>query len=472
MLTGFSKSRGRAFGARLGRAAALALAVTLAGTNAADAQGLIRDSEIEGVIRDYAQPILRAAGLGSHGIKIHLVNDRRFNAFVVDGQNMFIHVGALMNATTPNQVIGVIAHETGHIAGGHLSRLRNTVSNARSAALMMQILGIAAIAASAMAGAGGDVGQAGAGVIMGGQDAAMRTVLAYQQTEEGAADQAAITFLNATKQSSRGMLETFEHLATQSLGAAQFIDPYLQSHPLPQQRIANLRELATSSPYWNNVDPPQLQFRHDMMRAKLFGFLDEPRTALNRYSQNDQTVPARYARAIATYRQSGLQPFLPMIDALIADYPQFPYFLELKGQFLFESGQATAAIPPLEQAVALAPHEPLLRIMLAQALLGAKNPDVDGAISHLRNALAREDSSSVGYRQLAAAFGRKAQTATGQAAQVYLAQAELASAQAYLYEGQLKLAKAQAERARSKFVEGTPNWLKADDIVSFQPPKR
>lgn len=316
------------------------------------------------------------------------------------------------------------------------------------------------------------MGQAGMGVATGGMDAAFRTLLAYRQNEESSADQAAVTFLNATKQSGRGMIETFEFMGSKLVGV-QGINPYLQSHPLPQQRITNLRALVESSPYYNNVDPPELQFRHDLMKAKLFGFLDDPATVFNRYPQTDQRLPALYARAIAVYRKSGMKAAAPLIDQLIAAKPDWPYFYELKGQFLFESGNPAAAVPPLREAVRLSPNEPLLRVMLGQALLGANDRKlVDEAITNLRTALTREDNSAMGYRQLAAAYARKAEAAQAVGAKKqFMAQAALASAEAYFYEGQLKLAKQQAKRARDGFIDGTPNWIKADDILAFEVPQ-
>jgi predicted Zn-dependent protease len=455
------------------RAAAVAgLAIALANATTANAAGgIIRDAETETLMRAYAKPIFATSGLGSQGVRIHIVNDRAFNAFVVDGQNMFVHAGLLMDAKSPNQVIGVIAHESGHITGGHLSRLRVQVGKAKSAALMLQILGLAAMAAGAFVGAPG-LGQLGMGAAYGGTDAALRSVLAYRQNEESSADQAAIGYLNATKQSGRGMLETFEVMANKTLGV-QGIDPYLQSHPMPQQRIVQLRELVTSSPHYNNVDPPELQYRHNLIKAKLFGFLDQPKTLFNRYPKSDRSLPAAYARAIATYRQSGVDAAMPQLDALIAAQPNWPYFHEIKGQFLFESGRAAKAIPSLRRAVELAPDQPLLRIMLSQALVGAGSPKhIDEAIRNLRKALTREETSSMGYRQLAAAYARKAEaTKAAGARKNYMAQAALASAEAYFYEGQLKLAKQQAKRAKAGLVNGTPNWLKADDILAFKDPR-
>jgi predicted Zn-dependent protease len=454
----------------LRRAAVGGLIVSLVSATTADAAGMIRDAETESLIKTYAKPIFNAAGLSGQAVDIHIINDRAFNAFVVDGHNMFIHAGALMDAKTPNQIIGVIAHESGHITGGHLARLRNQISKAKSAALMLQLLGLAAMAAGAVAGAG-EIGQLGMGAAYGGTDAALRMVLAYRQDEESSADQAAVTFLNATHQSARGLLETLEFMNSKLFGV-QGINPYLQSHPLPPQRLAQLRSLAEASPYFDVKDPPELQVRHDLVKAKLFGFLDEPETTFNRYPSTDRSLPAAYARAIATYRKSGAQAALPQLDALIAAKPDWPYFYEIKGQFLFESGNAADAIAPLQRAVALAPEESLIRILLAQSMLalpGMKN--VDDAISNLRTALARETDSATGYRQLALAYGRKGDAAKAEGARrQYLAQAELASAEAYFYEGRLKLAKEQAKRAKAGFVDGTPNWLRADDILAFQVP--
>jgi len=232
---------------KLRLAAISALAISLINSTPANAAGIIRDAETEALLREYAKPIFNAAGLGAQGIKIHIVNDRAFNAFVVDGHNMFIHAGLLMSATTPNQVIGVIAHECGHITGGHLARLRANVARAQSAALMLQLLGLAAMAAGAVTGTSG-LGQVGMGGALGGSDAALRSVLAYQRTEESSADQAGVTFLNATKQSGRGMLESFEALGSKTIGVTG-INPYLQSHPMPQERLAQLRDAPPGARY-------------------------------------------------------------------------------------------------------------------------------------------------------------------------------------------------------------------------------
>jgi predicted Zn-dependent protease len=448
----------------VGRAARRLLAVALAGAltvtqiHAAQAIGLIRDAEIEQLLSDYATPIFRAANLSSQNINIHIVSEKSFNAFVIDGQNMFIHIGAITKSDTPNQLIGVIAHEAGHIAGGHLARLRVQISRMESAALIMNLIGIGAMVGGAVAGGGNDVGEAGAAVLYGGTSIIQRSLLSYQRAEESAADQAAVNYLNKTKQSGRGMIETFRHFADQSLGSVSFIDPYLQSHPMPQSRIAQLRDLTERSQFFNDKDSPQLQFRHDMVRAKLEAFTSRNNAAyvMRKYPESDRTLPARYARAITKYFTSGMRGAAADIDALIADQPNNPYFHEIKGQFLLESGKAREALPSLRKAVSLAPQSGLIRVMLSHAMIEANDPSlVNEAVGHLQKALVREKQSVIGYRQLAIAYDRLNRAP----------EARLASAQAAFFEGNAEHAKLHAEMAMRGFPEGSPNWVKANDIL-------
>jgi predicted Zn-dependent protease len=436
----------------------LAAALLLTQTASAHAANLIRDAEIEALLSDYATPIFRAAALGSQNINIHIVGDKTFNAFVIDGQNMFIHVGAITKSETPNQLIGVIAHEAGHIAGGHLARLKVQMSRMESAALIMNLIGIGAMIGGAVSGGGNDVGEAGAAVLFGGTSIIQRSILSYRRAEESAADQAAVSYLNRTKQSVQGMLETFRHFADQSLGSVNFIDPYIQSHPMPQDRIAQLRDLAERSAYYNAKDPPQLQFRHDMVRAKLEAFTNKNNAAyvMRKYPETDRTLPARYARAITRYFAAGVDGAMKDLDALLAEQPNNPYFHVLKGQFLLESGKAAAAIPPLQKAVSLAPSAGLMRVMLGQAFIATNDPAlVKDAIGQLQKALTKEKQSVVGYRQLAIAHGRLNR----------IPEAQLASAQGFLFEGNADFAKVHAERAIRAFAEGSPNWVKANDII-------
>ena len=437
-----------------------ACAVAL-GCAPAHAQGglpIIRDAEIEQLLRDYTQPILRMAGLTQQNIQVAIINDRAFNAFVMDGRRIFVNAGALMESDRPNQIIGVLAHETGHIAGGHLSRLREQLAAAQTASIIAMLLGVGAMVAASRIG--GDVGNSAA-ALLGPQEAIRRSLLSYQRSQEEQADRAGLKFLAATGQSPKGMYETFKRFADQALYAARAADPYVQSHPMPTERVAGLELLAKNSPIWEKTDSPELQLRHDLTRAKLSGFLDRPDTVARRYPASDNSLPARYARAIATYRHADLRVAIAQIDGLIQTQPKNPYFHELKGQALLEGGKAAEAIAPLRRAVQLAPHPALIQVLLGQALNATNNPKVaDEAVNLLKSALAREPEISEGYAQLAMAYGRKGD----------IAQADLASAQAAYSRGDVKTARELAARAKTRFPIGTPGWVKADDIVSVKPP--
>jgi predicted Zn-dependent protease len=418
---------------------------------------LIRDAEIEQLLRDYTQPILRAAGLSQQKVSVVIINDRSFNAFVMDGRHIFINSGALMDALAPNEVIGVLAHETGHMAGGHLARLRQQLAQAQVQSILAMILGLGgAVAASRSGSSNGGIGNPAA-AILGPQEAIRRSLLSYQRAQEEQADRAGVKFLAATGQSAKGMYDTFKRLSDQILFAAHSADPYLQSHPMPADRVAALEILAKQSPNWDKKDSPELQLRHDLMRAKLAGFLERWDTIARRYPPSDTSLPARYARAIATYRHSDMRAAVAQIDGLIQTQPNNPYFYELKGQTLLEGGKAAEAIAPLHRAIQLAPNPALIQVLLAQALNASNNPkSAEEAVALLRTALANEPESVDGYMQLAMAYGHKGD----------LAQADLASALAAFMRGDHVTARQIAARAKTRFPIGSPGWVKADDIVS------
>src|SRR3954451_4464966 len=237
---------------------------------------LIRDAEIEQVMRDYTAPILKAAGLAEQNVQVVLINERVFNAFVMDGRRIFINVGALYTAKTPNEIIGVLAHETGHMAGGHLSRMREQMANAQTAAILAMLLGVGAMVGGATTGgaAGANMAQVGPALIQGPQEMIRRSLLSYVRAQEESADRAGVKFLNATQQSAKGMYVSFKRFADDQLMVSSRIDPYQQTHPMPRERMAALEDLIKTNNYWDKGDSPELQLRHDMMRAKLSGFLD------------------------------------------------------------------------------------------------------------------------------------------------------------------------------------------------------
>ena len=445
--------------------AALALAVAFTPT-ASQAQSsgekglpVLRDTEIEQLLRDYSTPILRAAGLARQNIQVVIINNNVFNAFVADGRRIFINHGALIQSKTPNQVIGVLAHEAGHIAGGHLSKMREQMARAQTQMIVAMLLGAGAIAAGSRSGSSG-AGQAGMAAISAPQEVIRRTLLSYARQHEENADRAAVKFLDSTGQSSKGMYETFQRFVDEGLFSTQGSDPYVRSHPMAQERVAALQRLANSSPHWAKQDPPALQLRHDMMRAKIAGFMNRPDAVRRAYPVSDQSLPAQYARAISTYRHSDLRQAIAMIDVLIRTQPNNPYFHELKGQALLEGGKPAEAIAPLRQAVKLSNHAPLIEMLLGQALVATTNKAYAGeAIRILRSALAREPEAVMGHTQLAMAYSRNGN----------FAEADLASAQAAFLRGDQKTARELASRAKTRFAIGSPGWVRADDIVSTKP---
>jgi predicted Zn-dependent protease len=444
-------------------AAALAVGPAAAPVRAADENRgppILRDTETEQLLREYTRPILRAAGLEKQNIQMVIINDSSFNAFVADGRRIFVNYGAILQSETPNQLIGVLAHETGHLAGGHLARLREQLAQAQTQMIIAMLLGAGAMVAGARAGPDSGLANVGAAVVSGPQEMIRRSLLSYQRQQEENADRAGVKFLTATSQSPKGMYETFKRFTNESLFAARGADPYLQSHPMPADRVAALEGLARSSPYWDKKDDAALQLRHDMVRAKISAFMERQDTVYRRYPLSNESMPARYARAITTYLHGDLRNALTQIDGLIQLQPNNPYFYELRGQALLEGGKPAEAIAPLRKGVQLSNNSPLIEMLLGQALVATDNKAyTDEAISILRAAVARETEAPLGYTQLAMAYGRKGN----------YAEADLASAQAAFLRGDNKTARELASRAKTRFAIGTPGWVKADDIVSAKP---
>jgi predicted Zn-dependent protease len=442
-------------------AAALAVAPMSALAEPQKGPPVIRDTEAEQLLRDYTRPILRSAGLEKQNIQVVIINASVFNAFVADGRRIFVNHGAMMQSETPNQIIGVLAHETGHLAGGHLSKLREQLAQAQTQLIIAMLLGAGAMIAGARSGnTNGGLSNVGAAALAAPQEVIRRTLLSYQRQQEENADRAGVKFLTANGLSARGMYETFKRFTNDSLFAAHGADPYVQSHPMPAERVAALEEMARSSPYWNKKDDPALQLRHDMVRAKISAFMERQDTVYRRYPLSNDSMPARYAHAISTYLHGDLRSALAQIDVLIQSQPANPYFYELRGQALLEGGKPAEAIIPLRKAVQLSSNAPLIEMLLGQALVGTDNKAyTEEAISILRAAVARETEAPMGFTQLAMAYGRKGD----------YAQADLASAQAAYLRGDNKTARDLASRAKTRFAVGTPGWVKADDIVTAKP---
>ncbi|MGD9912808.1 MAG: M48 family metalloprotease [Rhizobiaceae bacterium] len=446
------------------RAAVAALAVGLAAVGQAQAQTnipIVRDAEIEALVRDYARPILKAAGLSKSGIDIVLVNDDRFNAFVA-GRRMFINTGALLMSETPNEIIGVLAHEAGHLAGRHQERLREQIARAQTMAVVAGLLGVGATIAGAATNSGG-LAQAGTGIAAAGGEFARRGLLSYQRTEEATADRSAIKYLDATGQSAKGMLKTFERLqGSLALSGAQ-INPYEVSHPLPRDRIANLETLARNSPNFDRIDSAELQERHDMMRVKIAVNTQGQAAHRRLFRGRESTELAmQYGEAISTYLYGNQRSALAKADALVKVRPKNAYFHELRGDILIKANQPAEAAKAYATAAKLDPaRSGILQVSYGQALLATGKPDsVRKAIDVINQGIDRDRENVSAYRFLAQAYGQVGD----------IADAELASAEGAFYSGAYQDAKVFAARAQMKFKTGAPGWVRAQDIINYKPP--
>ena len=308
-----------------------------------------------------------------------------------------------------------------------------------------------------------EVGGLGQGVMLGGSDVIMRGILSERRSQESAADQAGLTFLNATHQSGQGMLTVFERFAQQEYISEQHMDPFVRSHPVAATRIAQLRDKVSKSPYFSQKDDPALQLRHDLMRAKISGFLDRPQAVASAYPVSDKSLPARYARAIATNCAGRCDTNIGQVDALIVEQSQNPFFHELKGDLLFAAGKPRDAIPNMRKGLQLiGTSSPNMEVNLAQALLAIEDPvSLEEALKLLRKATISDDDNSSAFHLMATAYYKKNQQP----------QANLAAAQGHFVEGNFKQATIFAKRAQAGLKQGSPEWIKAEDIITFKPPQ-
>lgn len=424
----------------------LAIVVASAAAPARAQLAFIRDAEIESIIRSYASPLFEAAGLDAQTVEVHIVNSRQINAFVAGGKKLFLNTGLLLAAKDSNQVVGVIAHETGHIAGGHLARTHDVLRSANAATILSYVLGAAAIVAGAP--------DAAMAILGAGSAISQKTFLQYSRGQEQAADQFAVTVLDRTGQSARGLYEFLEILEDQEVLVASRQDPYLRTHPLVRGRVNFVRNHVENSSYSSVVPSAAQEAQFARMIAKLRGFLN-PREAFREYPDEDQSVAARYARSIAHYRRPDLVAALAEIDSLLADYPEDGYFHELKGQILFENGRIDDAMEPYSRAVEKLPQEPLIRVGLAQVMVERGDAAaIDSAIEHLAIAIRQDAGYPLAWRLLSIAYGR-----TGR-----LGLSSLASAERAILVGGYEEAIAFAKRAGDLLPAGAPGQLRAQDI--------
>ena len=436
-------------GPMLVRQLMLALLLFAAAAQPAAAQQILRDSETEKLFADISDPLIAAAGLNPRNVKIVLINDPEINAFVAGGQIVYVHTGLITAADNANQVQGVIAHELGHVAGGHVLRIDAGVKQATGITLLSLVLGGLAMAAGA--------GEAAMGAMALGQQAALGQFLAFTRAQESSADLAGASYLSKAGVSGRGLIEFFKKLQNQEFRLAVYAtDSYDRTHPLSSERIASLNEVFTKDPAWARRTEPALEARFQRVRAKLIGYISDKQAVLRTYPATDTSVPARYARAYAYHRMGDRDAALREADALLAAAPQDPFFLELKGQILLESGKPADALAPLREAVAKAPDQPMIQSMLGHALLATeKTANLSEAERVLRASIGRDNEQPFAWYQLGMIYDRKGDQP----------RAALATAERYSLEGNPKLALASAERAMLGIPAGTPDFLRAQDIA-------
>lgn len=378
-------------------AALFMVTVLVSAAQPASAQGMkiIRDDEIEETLRAMARPILQQAGLSPSVVRMILIEDNSLNAFVAGGQNIFFHTGLLLQVKNPGELLGVIAHESGHIASGHLARMQVEAENATMQALIGQILGVAVAIGAKSGDAGMAIGSAA-------QSVALRGMLRHSRVQEGAADQSGVRFLQGAGLPVDGFMTFMEQLAAQELLPESQQSEYVRTHPISQDRVDFLRNIIDTSNIGGKI-PAGWDDRLKRMQAKLEGYLFPDRALMRR----GDDIPTRYARAIALYRKADITRALPVLDGLIADEPNNPYFYELKAQMLFEHGRNAEALPAYKKAAELAPRAGLIAGAYGHALVEAKPPQLDEAIRQLQRAISIEPRQSTFHQFLAIAYGRQ-----------------------------------------------------------------
>lgn len=410
---------------------------------------LIRDTEIENYLKEWALPVIKAADLDPASVNIILVQDNNVNAFVAGGQNIFLYTGLLMKSKSPEEVVGVIAHELGHIRGGHLIRGRDAMESASYEAMLGSILGIGVAILSGQGGAAG-------AIATGSQSMALNKFLNFSRIQESSADQAALGFLERAKQPPNGLIAFMQRLADEELVPSAQQSEYVRTHPLTRDRVESLQAGARTSKYMNKEPSARWKDQHARMLAKLTGFVT-PEYVVWNYSEKDTSLYARYARGIAAYRQNKVQEALNLTDSLLKDEPQNPYFLELKGQMLSEFGRPAESVPYYKQAVALEPSSGLIRTAYAHNLIvtATGTAQLETAITQLERAKQDEPRSAGIHRLLATAYGKVGDESM----------AKLHLAEEALLQRRYPQAKMNAEAAANGLKRSSGPWIRAQDIL-------
>lgn len=433
----------------LSRLLVFILSLTLTVQPAA-AQSILRDAETEALLHDMAAPLIKAAGLDPRNVDVVIINDPSLNAFVAGGQVVYLHSGLINAAGSANEVQGVIAHELGHITGGHVISDGGSKA-AGNISILSLLLGVAAAAAGA--------GDAAMGVIMAGQQAALGKYLSFSRSQESSADAAGAQYLSRAGISGRGSVEFFKRLQNLEFRYGYTRTPdneFYRTHPMTGDRIATLQDTYERDPAYNTPPDAALEARFQRAKAKLYGYLGEPQQVMRTYPETMTDVPARYARAYAFHRQAYPEKALTEAEALLAKAPNDPFFLELKGQILLETGKPAEALDALRRATDLSGSQPLIATIFGHALIATENPkNFAEAQQVLKNAVARDRENPFAWYQLGVVY----------AANGDMARAHLASAEQQVMNWQMPQALRSAQAAEAQLPKGSPDWLRAQDIA-------
>ncbi len=420
--------------------------------------GQVRDAEIETILLDWSNPIFIAAGLSPRNVKIFLIANPKINAFVSGGQNMFINTGLIRNAGSANAVIGVIAHETGHIAAGHLTRTAEVIKEIRQNQFVTTLLSIGTMALTSIVGNRHVSSDEGLALLGAGTEFSKRKFLAFTRANERAADTAALRYLELTGRSPKALLGILEKLYGQELLIEGRQDPYVRSHPLTPSRMNHIKSFIAQSSFSDIPESQKEKENYLRIAAKLAGFLESPGRVLINYPETDKSVSARYARTIAFYRTPLLTKSMESINALINDYPNDPYFHELKGQMYYERGDPKKAVISYKKSLGILPDHPLLLLALASAELAIGDiKSLEEAKIRTERALFHESNNLMAWRIKGSIHNRLGETP----------EADLSASESAIRIGNIEDAERFAERALKKLNKNSPAALRATDILQL-----
>jgi predicted Zn-dependent protease len=353
---------------------------------------IIEDEEAHNVLAELVRPILKAAELPPEEIEVRIIQDSDTNAFVIDNKNIFINSGLITFSKNPEVIAGVIAHECGHIAAGHVHITKEYLENLRKSMIASSLIGAAAALITGNP-------YAISAALLGGQVAQVK-FLEHSRNQESQADGLAIRYLERSNISYEGLIDFLKYLSSKERTFYKGQASYLLTHPLSRERIKYIKEniLLKHSSF-----PDNFKDRFELMVAKLYAFTEPFKETMRRYKGS--TNPDIYAQSIAYFRAGHLNKAISLLEKLLIKHPNNPYFIELKAQFLYENGKIKESIKYYKQALNLIPTSNIFKIELAAALI-TDNTELTYAISLFRSAIDKQQENFLAWHGLGVALGK------------------------------------------------------------------